>query len=230
MSDIIWGSVFQRVLTTRSVPGYENVAELNAQVMSLPRLNTTQAVGVFPGLGEDWRIQSAVDAFNASTTAEHLFVAGINSAERTFVQPTPELLRKRYGLRRLGNVAIQQGALHTLEQSEWLVEQLVSEGVDSLSLHVSDYHITRAIGTVIRTANKKGVRQQVFPVPVTIPEGFVVPETGVSGQDMIQGEVERTISYQDKGDVASLEEFVEYISWLKQQAIYQDYVAADKIS
>lgn len=188
---------------------------------SLPRpTDRLDAIAVLPGLGEDWRLIDAVNAWQAHPSLRHLLVAGTNGAERTQVQPDIAYLQQPpVNLRRLENVHTQVSAQHTKEQAEWLVGQVAEHEITSLGLYVSPYHLLRAYCTVLKAFQRAKVPIALIPLPVAKPPQTPIPETSATGWQMVDGEVKRIQVYQEKGDVVSYDELQEYINWLWNQPV-----------
>jgi hypothetical protein len=187
----------------------------------LPRpIDRVDAIAVLPGLGESWRIIDGVQAFNDNSSAQHLFIAGINDIEKTKVQPTlKNLSMPPFNLIRTENVHIQENAAHTKAQAEWLVEQVRANSVKSLALFVSPYHLLRAYCTVLKAFTKAGITIPLIPMPVAVNPATIIPETEVDAWTMSNGEKERIIKYQALDDVATHQELKDFMAWLCQQPI-----------
>lgn len=189
---------------------------------SIPRsFENVDAIAVLPGLGESWRLIDAVNSWESAPTAKHFLVAGTYGEERTQVQPTVEYLSQPpINLRRLTGVQTQVDARHTKAQADWLVGKVAELNITSLALFVSPYHLLRGYCTTLRSFNQLGVnRVPMIPIPSAVSPITIIPEVGVDGWSMVQGEVERIIAYQQKGDVASCGELKEYLGWLWEQPI-----------
>ena len=182
-------------------------------------IDKVDAIAVMPGLGEDIRIISAVNAWESNPQARYFLVAGANPTERTQKQPTMEFLRDNpINLRRLDGVETQISAEHTLEQAEWLMERVRSLDIKSMALFVSHWHLPRAYSTVIKTMlEDKPI--PIFPVSVFTSPNAITPETKASVTAMSAGEAERICKYQGLGYVVTLEELQAYLGWLWEQDI-----------
>jgi hypothetical protein len=183
-------------------------------------IQRVDAIAVLPGLGENKRIISAIKAWEAgNSNARYLLVAGTNGLEKTQTQPSIDFLMSSViGLKKSDRVETQVSAEHTLAQTSWLVDRIKNLGITSLALYVSDWHITRAYSTLIKSLRKSDVLIPVFPVSVPVSPASIIPEYGVTAAAMSAGEAKRIITYQEKGDVATLEELVEYLQWLWDQS------------
>lgn len=200
------------------------IAGMAMMLYTVPRvIHRVDAVAVLPGLGERWRIDDATAAYDNNPQARHLLVAGINDTEATFEQPTASLLRDVYGMQREDGIRIQQGAQHTGEQAEWLAETVETEGIDSMALFVSPYHLLRGSLTVMKALIKRK-RIPLIPMPVHIPPSVNIPEMTAKGKPtdawgMLPAETGRIPGYQEKGDVATADELRDYINWMWTQPI-----------
>lgn len=191
-------------------------------VYSLPRpVGDTDAILVLPGLGEEWRLTTAIATWNTNPNVKHLLVAGSYSGERTWFEPTLEILSAEpYNLTRREGVVISPHAHHTKEQAAWVSRMVRELGINSLALVVSPYHLLRAYLTILEsllTSSGQGVA--MLPLPVPVPPHVAIPETGSTAWEMVPGEVARIHTYQEMGDVATYEQLQTYLEWLWDQPI-----------
>jgi hypothetical protein len=187
----------------------------------LPRpIDRVDAIAVFPGLGEDWRMIDTIQAWNENENARHLFIAGVYEGEKTKTQHTIEYLSQApFNLKRKENVHIQQIAYNTKDQAEWLVEQIRKNNISSFALFISPYYLLRAYCTVLKTFMKADLQVPIIPVPVAVNPATIIPEIGVNAWEMVHGEKERIIKYQAFHDVATLDELKKYLAWLCEQSV-----------
>lgn len=185
-------------------------------ILSLPQdTSKVDAILVLPGQGEDWRLTSAIEAWNTSPSVQHLLVAGSYSGERTWFEPTLENLSvEPYGLTRYEGVIIHPHAHHSKEQGDWIAATARDLGLESIALVVSPYHLPRAYLTFVKCFEQADVNIALYPAPVHIAPSVPAPETGLTSWELVPGEVERILTYQEKGDVATYEELQEYLEWL----------------
>lgn len=116
-------------------------------------------------------------------------------------------------------VIIHPHAHHTVEQAEWIAATVAELKIESLSLFVSAYHLLRAYCTILNVFVRDGLQIPMIPAPALVSPSTLVPETGLSAWELVAGEVERIMKYQDKGDVISLQQLELYLSWLWSHAI-----------
>ncbi|WP_406076351.1 ElyC/SanA/YdcF family protein [Micromonospora sp. NBC_00858] len=188
-------------------------------ILTLPQsaADHVDALVIASGQGEEWRFTHAIRAWEANPGLRYLLVANGNPAEETYVEITLDYLRS-LGLRRTRGVFLQADpAPNTGLQAAWIVDQVHGRGITSLALAVSPYHLPRAYLTVLKAFIRSGRRLPIIPVPVAVAPDTPVPETGANAYDLIPGEVERILSYQDKGWVATSEELQQYLRWLWSQ-------------
>ncbi len=217
MSDI--NRIVPRVIEANENTRLFTMAHL---VTSTPHpVSSVDALVVTPGLGENKRIKSAVSQWESQESiARFLLVAGTNGIEKRQIQPTIEFLQSaEIGLSKTTGVEVQIEADHTVAQTDWIINKAQQLGVTSMALFVSDWHITRAYSTLLKSMLKSGMRIPVFPVPVATSPSYMVPEYGVRASTMSAGEAERILKYQEKGDVATFSELTEYLDWLWKQDI-----------
>lgn len=190
-------------------------------ILSTPcPLDRVDAIAVMPGLGEHDRVMAAARAYESNLKVRYLLVAGTYAGEKAQPQPSLEYLKAApINLQRFDNVKTQVSASNTVEQVEWLLQTIKSQGITSLAVVVSHWHLPRAYGTLLKSMVKADLQIPAFPVAVPSEPYRIVPETGVSVAKMSAGEAERIIVYQKKGDVVSLTELEDYLSWLWKQNI-----------
>ncbi len=185
-------------------------------IFALPQsaADRVDALAVVTGQGEEWRLIQAIRRWEANRELRHLLVANGNPAERTYAEITPTYLRG-LGLRRVDGVRVQaEPAPNTGLQAAWIVDEVDRQGVASLALAVSPYHLGRAYLTVLKAFDRRGVRLPVIPVPVAVAPDAPVPETGATAYDLVPGEVTRILRYLERDWVATPEELRQYLRWL----------------
>lgn len=189
---------------------------LASMVLSIPQSFAlkAEAFTLFPGMGETWRIKHAIDTWERSEhRAKFLLIAGMNLGEKTAINVGIDVL-KQFGLVNTKNVIVRAHAEHTKDQSEWVCQQVKKFSISSLALFASPYHTTRAYLTLVKALIRERIVIPVSPMPTVISPSMIIPETGVDAWAMIPAEAERIKKYQAKGDVATLTELQEYLSWL----------------
>lgn len=198
------------------------IAKMVTMIFGMPRPET-EAITVFPGRGERSRLQYAIKVWQAHHRANFFLVAGTEWRTKISTpQPTMELLKgESYGLTRGGGVNIQYHAHSTLDQTSWVVERVRDLGIKSISLVVTPYHLPRAYLTLLKEFSKRNVPWiPVIPLPVPTWPDSIVPEDNTDAWTLFDGEAERILRYQEKGDVATLPELKEYTRWLKNQPLF----------
>lgn len=195
--------------------------------LALPRpIRQCDALFVPQGLGEYSRISHTVDAWEQGV-ANHLVVAGCHVNDfGAFEMSTTELV-ERFGLTRTENVHTQPNALNTPDQTNWVAQQCVENGITSIALMCPSYHMLRQLLTLHVSLRRAGLRIPVIPVPLHLPPSSLTPatqagETELTGISMVDSELDRIRRYQEKGDVATVEEYLEYLEWLWTQPIIRD--------
>lgn len=192
---------------------------LATAVLSLPRLLEFDALVIYPGMGEHWRVAQAVALWERLTSARYLLVAGYNPAEHICKPLTVERLRTEFGLRREEGVISQIHTQNTKTQSDWVARQLREHAIASAGLCTAPYHIVRAYLTLLKSLLVGGQQIPVFPIPTPVGLEASTPELGISTWELAAGEAERILRYQATGDVATLAEVRSYLNWLWQQPI-----------
>lgn len=199
-------------------------AEVGAMVMmtlSVPEPKSPDAIAVYPGLGETVRVEHAVKTWEDTPQAKHLLIAGVNPNENTYRPLTVETLTQEpYNLTRTDGVKSQISTFNTPSQAEWLADQVEENEISSIALHVTPFHLTRALATTIKVFERRGILESapIVPVAVSVRPTAILPEKGVDGVAMFPGEAERIKAYQPH-DVAGLEQLKEYIDWLYDQPV-----------
>ncbi len=176
-----------------------------------------QAIAVFPGLGEWWRIAHAVDMLCQadSRRTTHLFITGYNCKEETYVQPTLENLDLGFLAKRFTVVVPEAPSEdYTPQQAAWLVRQLVSHGIQHVGLVVSQYHRLRAYQTLLKRCLVARLDIDIVPLAPCVSPLTLIPETKQPMMWRYRPEIERLIRYRRKGDVATHAEFVDAVKQL----------------
>jgi uncharacterized SAM-binding protein YcdF (DUF218 family) len=180
-------------------------------ILSLPRMYTAaDALLILPGQGEWPRLHGGIQLAEDSRIG-HLMIAGHTQTEREYVAFDVDKLRA-YGLKR-DSVDIQVHAWHTGEQAEWVVDRTLATGIKSLVLAVSDYHLPRAYLTILKAFLRREVQPiPMIPYPIPVSPLTISPLNGVPHHELIAGELDRILAYQEKGFVATLAELTAHIN------------------
>jgi hypothetical protein len=189
---------------------------------SIPKAGDhVEAIAVYPGLGEHWRVTHAIENWEDHPEMRYLLVAGDNPGQKTSIPVDKDSLAKHpFYLMRERGVLAQGITQNTPGQAEWLVEQVDEHNIKSLSLTVSPYHSLRALLTTVKMFDKLDVEPiPIIPVPVLKPPSTITPETGMTAVEMSGQEIPRILAYQKKGDVATPDEFAAYLEYIWQHPI-----------
>lgn len=209
-------------------PALMDVAQLMMAISTMPSPDFARvdAIGVFVGLGEEYRLRHAISLFESEPALRLLLVANGNPAERTYVPITMDYLNS-LGLRRREGVHIQlEPAPNTGLQAAWMVDMVNSDlHIENVALTVSPFHLFRAYLTVLAALESRGARIPVVPVPAPIPPHLQIPETGADGYDMLTGEIFRILSYARQGWIASSVVARQHLTWMWTE--HPDLVGAD---
>lgn len=209
----------------KDYPGSKLASLLNfvSSVPTVKLLPRVESLAVLPGMGEDWRIIQAIEAWeNKGNIASHFFIAGFNHEEKTTTATDLQTLKRPpFSLRVVDNVYSQLEASNTKNQAEWILFMVKEFDIRSLAIFAPAYHLPRAYLTILKTFLKSNFRIVLVPVPVCIPPDTIIPESGIDSWGMFPGEMERIVTYQKKGDVATLDELKEYFAWMWKQPFLQ---------
>lgn len=211
MADLAYGE--SRIVDATS----ESYAfEIGALIGGIPRVST-DAIAVHTGLGEDERVQYAVQRFNRGDFKQ-LLISGLNPQEKTAKRfDLMTLQAAPFNLARVEGVRTQVYARHTPDQAEWIALCARALGLRSISISAPAYHLPRAYLTVLAAFLKNGMHAQdcmLVPLPTPMSPYYHVPEMDVMAMEMIPGEYGRIVNYTQKGDVASAGELRKYIDSL----------------
>ncbi len=218
--------------TPRIIPPNEisDIATMILAIMSIPKQLSANAVAVFPGMGEEDRVEQGIRLWKLmilrdTSPAHFLLIAGINDKERTFKEIDLQNLEKTYGISKLEyplkNISIIVRTKNTLEQAEWLRDKVLELKIKDITLCTSYYHMTRAYLTVLKTFIKASMRIPIFPCPTATAPETISPEMDRPQIDLVPSETERILKYQKTNDVATKKELEEYIAWLWKIYKYQ---------
>lgn len=165
------------------------------------------------GQGEEWRFTHAIRVWEASPRLRHLLVTSGNPAEKTYTEVTLDYLRG-LGLRRREGLQLQADpSPNTGRQAAWIADQVQGSDITSIALTTSPYHLPRFYLTVLKELERRGIRIPVVPAPAAVAPETPIPETGVTSEDLVPGEVKRILTYLDKGWLATPLELRRYLSW-----------------
>ncbi len=109
------------------------------------------------------------------------------------------------------NIICQGFAKHTLDQMEWCIAMLKENSkIKHLVITTSAYHLPRCTLTLLQSLKKSNIQVSITPIPIKNPKGdsFSIDST----EDFVL-EIKKIQEYQQKGDVASLESWREYLEW-----------------
>jgi hypothetical protein len=186
-------------------------------ILSIPRV-ATEALTVFPGLGENARVMHAIKRWMTEDGFEYFFVAGLLGTEKTAVKFTIDTLcSPPFNLSpdMTHQVYTQVEAANTKVQAEWVAQLVKKHEIRSLTITATAFHLPRAYGTMLKAL----LRDVPWPValipdPAAVSPRYISPETGMSLMELTHGECPRILKYQGYGDVATLPELETYLDWL----------------
>ena len=191
-----------------------DIASLLIETLTIPIPENFKpdALATLPGLGENQRILQPLKKWKENF-GEHFLLAGIYSKEKHFEELNLKRLRQPpYCLQRTLNFHIQLRARHTKEQTDWIANQVTELKISSLFFYAPIYHLTRAYLTLLKSLIQSKTKPIILiPKPIVMPLNTIVPEENVPARSLIPGEIERIKIYQEKGDVATLEELETYL-------------------
>lgn len=204
--------------------GILKMGQIGLALFAMPRpVADVDALTVFPGLGETWRVTHAVQEWERSERARNLLVAGVYEGEDTFEKLTVERLKQSpYDLTKTAGVVIQDKADNTKDQAEWVAHQVLDRNLASVALFAPSYHLLRAYATTVKSLDRHDARIPIIPVPTAVSPDSVSPELGLNMWELGPSEIDRTIKYQAKGDVSTPEELQEYLGWVWKQPILSE--------
>jgi len=115
-----------------------------------------------------------------------------------------------------GVTGIASTMLHTLIEAEALVRFANVRGYRSLYLVAPPFHLPRAFMTVVTVARREYPSLQLYSFPgTTLPWQQSVAhsqgQTRGTRSELIHGELERIRIYHEKGDLASVEDVLDYL-------------------
>jgi hypothetical protein len=186
-------------------------------VYSIPPV-ATQALAVFPGKGEVWRIQDAIRSWERKDqTAEYLLVANNNLKEKPPVLlDLPTLKAPPFGLTRETGVHFGEPVDNTKDQADFVSKMAKERNISSITLFVSPYHLLRAYLTLLKALLADGILLIPAPTPVA-PFTCIPVSSNENAWQLVPGEASKIIENQEKGDVANVAELTKYLMWLWEQ-------------
>ena len=140
-----------------------------------------------------------------------LLIAGIREEPKIKKDDILKIIGKKNEM----NLFLKDSAEHTKEQMQWVLDTLENEmpRVQHIVLSTAIYHLPRGFLTLLKEMINRRLDHIVSTVPLfdtMNPErDFTgIKETGGNG---IEGEIDRIVEYQKKGDVATIREYLEYM-------------------
>jgi len=214
---------------TRERNDLGELASLAIFSLSLPHTLAYEldALCVFSGQGEDIRVLQPMRQYweNKKTKNRFFLVAGHNQKEKTWKELTLENLKKKpFNIKRLEGVHVEPRFVHTKDQAEWTVKKIEELGIKSCGIVATPFHLLRAYMTTLASMRTRNIQIPLIPIPVYLSPENIVPESQLEAWDMIQGEAERILAYQKKGDVISYSEFRKYMNWLWQEPLVKKFL------
>lgn len=211
------------------------IASLFTGILSIPQSPKIDALVCPQGMDEHWRVLEAVRLWDTGLTeAKNLLIAGDNW--RASGPGRPEgglscppvtmniLIQAPYLLKRIHGVEVREFDTNTPTQVQWVMERMEELNLRSLGLCVSSYHCVRWYLTFLKAMIKAEKKYAVIPYSTSSSLDKLVPLSQATPWDSIQGEVKRILEYQEKGDVATLDELKEYLNWLWGHRILFSFV------
>lgn len=184
-----------------------------------------EALVVFKGMGERWRVSSAVKLFNDGIGA-YLLIAGGGQKESVFVDTSLHALQQNFGLRKTRGVFIDDdNTRFTNGQADWASDKIKELKITSAALFVSQYHLQRAWRTLLRSLTKIGLDESVsiVPGPMKVSPDEIIPVSGISGWDSQPAELPRIERYQPN-DVATYQEVQKHLVWFWKYSLLAKYL------
>lgn len=186
---------------------------------NLPKQNDAEALVIINGLAEPQRTQEVVNIWNEGI-GRYLLVTSPGLYERTPYRFTIKELVETFGLTRKSGVYTQVTPVpDTRDHSRWAIEHLKDLGVTSANVYTSFYHMPRTFLTMLRCMIDADIarRLNLYPCPIKISPFEISPEINSPMHTLCEGEAQKIPIYQEKGDIASHEEFMTYIEWMWNQ-------------
>jgi len=166
------------------------------------------AILVLPGIYQEYRIQGGVDIWNQDQS-QRLWIAGTRGDPAYTRDQIVEVAGVDHP-----NIVCGEFCNHTPDQMRWCLKMLQDNpGVSHLIMTTAAYHLPRCVLTNVAAMEKAGKRVPISPIPLTNPNGDSFPPTGKGSWEDWLAEVSKVIMYQDTGDVASLSQWREYLTW-----------------
>lgn len=199
----------------------QNFGEIGMDFISLmiflfalrPREEVT-AVAVVQGRQEMERITEICAMCNNHPEITTLLIEGHGPEYPDDFHLTSETLVD-YGLELRTDLAIvfQGKTANAKTQANWLAEQVEELDITSLYLVAPPYHLPRAYLTTLSSFITKGLNKSVrmYPWPTSASPLEIIQQDNDNPIGLLPGEIDRIPRYQAGGDVASYQQFMEYL-------------------
>lgn len=179
-----------------------NVASIIALLPLLWEVKNPEAILCFTGEGERHRVPHAVELWQY-TNARYLLIAG-NSEEviEKYGGYDKRSIKEEFGISDPG-VIVQTLSKNTLTQAIWFLEELGKlKSIDRVVIVSAWYHIPRCFLSFLRWACNRYLISLSYPLPNLKHELVLLP-----------GEMDRIQKYQEKGDIATLDDLLAYLKF-----------------
>lgn len=201
----------------RVIPATEadELVALAAMLYGFPTrqyMHRMDSLAVFPGY-VDLSVEEAAAVFVHHERLKHFYVCGVHPNTPYHTPFTKERLGNapfRVPINR--SIVTQLNALHTRDQTEWLVSEIQSRGDRMVAVMVYPFHLLRAFSTLVHTIQTRNhYDTMVFPIPTPIDPRRTFPEINADAWELMPGEIRRIHCYRTHNWVASFERMQAYI-------------------
>lgn len=169
-----------------------------------------KALVTIPGMGEKYRVSLPIQFWDTTSTHFLLIAGGSEEIILNFSDKDQECIQIHQR-----SIFCQPYAANTVEQTDWIIAKCQELKIESFIFYAPAYHITRAYLTLLKSMLKAEsslvMVQQTLPVS---PHNTVPLADHAPAYKLIPSEVARITTYQEKGDVATLEELLQYLGSL----------------
>ena len=162
------------------------------------------AIFLLPGVHQEYRITEGVKLW--PNAGKYLWVAGTRG-DPTYSKEDIIAVTGKDST----DIVCGGFARFTPDQMNWCVSLLKQNPhIKHIVVTTAAYHLPRCVLTLLKALKKSGIQIPMTPMPLINPNG---DSFSVNGTEDFALEMKKIQEYQQKGDVASLEDWKEYLAW-----------------
>lgn len=173
---------------------------------------------VYPGQGEHHRLIRPISEWEERTGFKAFLDAGFNTGTEQDSMPDhpysqADLMASPFNLTRTEGVIYGIHQNITPDQARTVCDHVGTNGWTSVTLATAGYHLPRAWMTTLAEMLKRGMRFALWPAITNLDYQLISPQNRVTEENLIAGEMQRSIDYRTNGNVATVGQVYTHLGW-----------------